>query len=220
MTEATNATASTPPVRSLPWVRFLVVAALVALDLWSKGAVFAWMLPVPGQAPPDGVEVWINGRLRFEVIGDFLGFVLSENKGAAWGVGDSYPHLLVGGRVVASIVLSVLLWRTARSQPWSVAALVLILAGALGNLHDNLFRTPPGDHPFGAVRDFIHVYFTWWEYHFPTFNVADSCITVGAAILIVGGLFGKAEEPAAAEPAAVEPASAPPAPDASGPTGG
>ena len=195
--------AQEPPRRGLPWPRFLVVAILIAVDLWTKSAIFEWMTPVAGQAPPDGIEFWAeNGRLRFEVLGDFLGFMLSLNKGAAWGFGDNMPHVLIGGRVVASIVLTVLLWRADRRHPWTLAALALILSGALGNLHDNLLLPPAPDHPYGAVRDFIHVYFGWWDYHFPTFNVADSCITVGAAILIVGGLFGKSEETASAEAAA------------------
>lgn len=176
-----------------PWLRFVFVVLLVALDLWSKQAVFAWLSQPMDALVASGVEFWTTDQLatwRYPLTGDFLGFLLSENKGAAWGLGDSVPWLLVGARIVASLVLVVLLWRAPASQPWSRAALALILAGALGNLWDNLTRTPPEGHPFGAVRDFIHVYFTWFDYHFPTFNVADSCITVGAAILIIGGLFG------------------------------
>ncbi len=40
--------------------------------------------------------------------------------------------------------------------------------------------------PFGPVRDFIDVYFSYWDWHFPTFNVADSAISVGALVLIFG----------------------------------
>ena len=56
---------------------------------------------------------------------------------------------------------------------------------------DNLWLEPPGPghmldgHPFGLVRDFIDVYFARWDWHFPTFNVADSAITVGIALLAV-----------------------------------
>jgi signal peptidase II len=86
------------------------------------------------------------------------------------------------------------------------AALMLVLAGAAGNLWDNLFMEPPSDHPYGEVRDFIDVYFPsigerGW--HFPTFNVADSCITVGAVLLLLSG-FGKSDKeetaPAESEP--------------------
>jgi signal peptidase II len=69
---------------------------------------------------------------------------------------------------------------------------VLILAGALGNLYDNLFLAAPGAaHPFGLVRDFIDVYFRAFDWHFDTFNVADACICVGAAILLLQGLFAR-----------------------------
>jgi signal peptidase II len=200
----------TPPgPRSRPPLgRFLWVAVLVALDLWTKAEVFTWLDRQPGAGPPPGVEVWFNGHWRFPLLGDFLGFLISENRGAAWGVGDQFPHLLVGGRVVASLVLIVLLWRVPGAQPWLRAALTLILAGALGNLHDNLLREPSGDHPYGAVRDFIHVYFAQFDYHFPTFNVADSCITVGAVILIVSGIFGGREARSAERPPDAETAEA------------
>jgi lipoprotein signal peptidase len=168
------------------WRRLVFVALLVALDLWTKSATFEWLARLPGEAPPVGVEVWArNGHWRFPVIGEFLGFMLSENKGAAWGMGHDMPYLLVGGRVVAVFVLTYLALRTEASQRLLCGAFVLVLAGAIGNLYDNLVRTPPEGHPFGAVRDFIHVYFERWDYHFPTFNVADSCITVGAALLIL-----------------------------------
>ena len=174
----------------LPWARFLAVAFLVGLDLWSKAAVFAWLGPDGQPGLPEGAERWdLSGHVRYEIWGDFLSFVLSENKGAAWGVGDQYPYLLVGGRILAVLVIGWLLWRTPRRPRIGLWALVLVEAGALGNLYDNLTRTPPEGHPFGAVRDFIHVYFTQWEYHFPTFNVADSCITCGAVLLILSGFL-------------------------------
>jgi signal peptidase II len=50
------------------------------------------------------------------------------------------------------------------------------------------------------VRDFIDVYFASWDWHFPTFNVADSCITVGAALLLLSGLFSRSEPAAEAAP--------------------
>jgi signal peptidase II len=176
--------------RRLHLQRFVWVALLVALDLWTKSAVFDWLERTPGAPLPEGVEVWErNGHWRYPVVGEFFSFMLSENRGAAWGMGHDIPYLLVGGRVVAVFVLGFMLVRTDRSQRLLVWALVLVLAGALGNLHDNLVRTPPEGHPFGAVRDFLHLYFARWDYHFPTFNVADSCITVGAVHLILSSFF-------------------------------
>ncbi len=168
--------------------RLAVVAAFIALDLWTKAAVFAWLTPAPGAAPAAGVEVWNNGHLRYTLVDPWLGFMLGENHGAAWGFGAEHPYLLVSGRILAVVLIAVLLWRAPRRPAVGVWALVLVLAGALGNLHDNI-ALRDGTHPIGAVRDFIDVYFSRWGYHFPTFNVADSCITVGAVFLIVGALF-------------------------------
>jgi len=191
--------------RRLPWRRLVWVAVLVGVDLLTKSFMFGWLERGPGDAPPPGVEVWeLNGHWRYEVWGDFLGFMLSENKGAAWGVGEDVPWLLVGGRVVAAIVLTVMVLRTDRRQRMLLWSLVLVLSGALGNLYDNLTRTPPEGHPFGAVRDFIHVYFARWDYHYPTFNVADSCILVGAVLLVLSSFLApstEAEQEPAREPA-------------------
>ncbi len=183
-------------------VRLAAVAALIRLDLWTKALMFTWLdRSGPGASLPEGAEVWFNGHWRVPVIGDFLGWMISENKGAAWGIGDSMPWLLVGGRVVAVLVLLWLLVRTPQAQRMLALAYTLILAGATGNLWDNLFRDPPEGHPFGAVRDFIHMYFESFDYHYPTFNVADSCIAVGAVLLIWSGFRSDpeaAEEPGAA----------------------
>ncbi|MEM8713891.1 MAG: signal peptidase II, partial [Planctomycetota bacterium] len=133
-----------------------------------------------------------------------LGFMLNLNYGAAFGKASGAPWLLVGGRCLASLFLIWLIFRTPRGQRVYLAALVLILSGALGNLYDNFFYVPSPDFPgvipdraFGPVRDFIDVYFYGWDWHFPTFNVADSCITVGAVLLLASGFFGT-KEPAAA----------------------
>jgi signal peptidase II len=84
-----------------------------------------------------------------------------------------------------------LLARTPTGRGIFTTALVLVLGGALGNLYDNLFLNLPHEgRPFGPVRDFIDVYFRAFDWHFPTFNVADSCITVGAALLLLSGLLG------------------------------
>ena len=175
----------------LPIGRFVIVGLFVALDLWSKQYVFAWL---DGQ--PEGMVPDIHRHPRYPLVGEWFTMMLSYNPGAAWGALRDYPHFLVGGRILAVCFLGWLVIRTERGSGVMLPALVLVLAGALGNLHDNLFLEPMGDHPYGAVRDFIDVYFgpMGWDYHFPTFNVADSCITCGAALLLFSGLFGNKEE--------------------------
>ncbi|MFT5732307.1 MAG: signal peptidase II [Planctomycetota bacterium] len=171
-----------------------VVIALVALDLWSKSAAFSW-LEDPSAAQEIGYSE--RGHVRYSLVGDWLGFMLNLNYGAAFGKAAGAPWLLVGGRCLAALFLSWLIIRTPRGQKVYLGALVLILSGALGNLYDNFFYVPnaefPGvipDRKFGPVRDFIDVYFYGWDWHFPTFNVADSCITVGAVLLLLSGFFG------------------------------
>lgn len=175
------------------------VVALVALDLWSKAEVFAWLDSPEGMAEVGRSE---NGQPRYRLFGfEWLGFMLNLNYGAAFGQGSSAQGVLVGGRCLAAVFLSVLILRTPTGQRVYLTSLVLILSGALGNLYDNLFFEPHAGlsgfaegRRFGPVRDFIDVYFTAWDWHFPTFNVADSCITVGAVLLLLSGFFGTPKE--------------------------
>ncbi len=188
--------------RRLPWIRLSIVGLLVALDLWSKSAVFAWI-----EGSPELLTLDAHRHPRYPVAGEWLTVMLSENRGAAWGALSDYPRLLVIGRVVA---VSILGWMLVRADKKPLVwALVLVLAGALGNLYDNLFQPSEG-HAFGAVRDFIDVYFTAWDYHFPTFNVADSCITCGAVLLLTSGFFGSQaeEEPESGAESEREPSAA------------
>jgi signal peptidase II len=99
-----------------------------------------------------------------------LDLALSLNTGSAFSLfqGDT-PFIVVVALGLVGALL-VMVWRAPTLA--RAAILGLILGGALGNLSDRLFR---GDH--GAVVDFV-------EFHFwPTFNVADACITVGCILL-------------------------------------
>lgn len=167
-------------------MRFAVAALLIALDLWSKHAVFAWF-----NGDPEGLVRDAHGHSRLPVLGNWLALMTSLNPGAAFGKGGDIQQYLVIGRVAAVLLLAWLLYRAERQRPVLLTALVLVLAGALGNLYDNLLMDRPDDaHPFGLVRDFIDVFFTRWDYHFPTFNVADACISVGAVLLLLSGFGG------------------------------
>lgn len=183
---------SAPAVRTVA-VRFAVVVGLVLLDLWSKAAVFEW-LTHSDQLRLDDCG---RGHFRYHLLGEDVGwftFMLSRNRGAAFGHFSDWPWLLVVGRILAAGFLIWLVARTPAQRRLFGAALVLVLAGALGNLYDNLafarfVEDPDGGTrlEFGWVRDFIDVYFDFKTWHFPTFNVADSCITVGAILLLATG---------------------------------
>lgn len=105
-------------------------------------------------------------------------FTYARNYGAAFSfLGDAggwQRWLFTLIAVVVSIVLSIWLARLQRPQ-WKLSlALVLIVAGAIGNLIDRSL--------YGYVVDFLHVYYQEW--HYPVFNIADCAITIGAALLI------------------------------------
>ncbi len=107
-----------------------------------------------------------------------LRLALTFNSGAAFGLGRGSTTLLVGGAVVLVVVLLGLGRRASRTaNAWSVAAMGLLLGGAVGNLVDRLVR-----QHHGAVIDFIDL--RWW----PVFNVADASITIGALLLVLSTL--------------------------------
>lgn len=194
---SSNAGAASSVGRSLASVplasaltRLVVAGALIAADLWSKAAVFAWLSP-----RPEGVGRYdTHGHWRHEIFGDWFAFYLTTNPGMAWGL-RLPPWLLVGGRCVAVLFLAWLVVTTPRERRVLAASLTLIFAGATGNLYDNLFVPPFEGAQFGEVRDFIDVYFSAWDWHFPTFNVADACISVGALLLLASS-FLSSERPA------------------------
>jgi signal peptidase II len=113
------------------------------------------------------------------VVGSTVELFVTRNSGSAFSRFQNLTPLLAVGATVVAVVLARAAGRTAdRISLW---ALVLLLGGALGNLTDRFFRAPSFLH--GSVVDFVKV--GWW----PVFNVADSCVTIGAVLLIVRGLF-------------------------------
>ncbi len=108
------------------------------------------------------------------LIGSHVELVVTRNSGSAFSRFQGLTPLLALGAIVITVVLV----RIARSTSDRVtfAALVVLLGGALGNLTDRLLRSPAFFR--GYVVDFVKV--GWW----PVFNVADSCITVGAILLL------------------------------------
>ncbi len=106
---------------------------------------------------------------------------LITNKGMMWSMAEEVPPhwwvIIRGGVLIGLIWLYASLQRKSRLAQLSFG---LVCAGALGNVWDNVFENPNGLF-MGHVRDFLHFY--WFQ--FPTFNVADSCITIGAPLLLL-----------------------------------
>jgi signal peptidase II len=136
-------------------------------------------------------KIWVSGALRpyelVPVIDGFFNLTLAFNTGAAFSFlaqgGGWQRWLLSGLAVVVTIVLVVWLTRLDRHERWTAAALSLVIGGAVGNLLDRL--------RLGHVVDFLDFYLGSW--HWPAFNVADSAIVVGVAILLLASFRRPAE---------------------------
>jgi signal peptidase II len=189
-----------PLARGKPVWRYGWVLLLVLFDLWSKAWVFRRLEASPeGYAQPESL-----------VAGEWLRFASTCNGGAAFGQFHQFPWVLVIGRALAVVFLA---WLVLRAEPRPrlvLHAMLLVLAGALGNLIDNLWlgctvvvQGIPRAFPLG-VRDFLQVRFEplfGINYDFPAFNVADSCITVGACAWILAGFLHKPATPNAPDAA-------------------
>jgi signal peptidase II len=141
-----------------------VAGAVLALDIGSKHLVVDRL----------------SGRDPIEVIDGLLTLRLVRNPGAAFGLASGLTVVLT---VVAVVVVVVILRaaRRLRSTGWAVA-LGLVLGGAVGNLVDRVFRDPAPLR--GRVIDFIALP------HWPVFNLADSAIVSGGALLVLLSLRG------------------------------
>ncbi|PCI32648.1 MAG: signal peptidase II [Elusimicrobia bacterium] len=116
-------------------------------------------------------QTWLYERENVAVL-PFFHFTYVQNTGAAWGVMRGNNYLLIG---ISIVLLGALFWmRRSWKNPdvWIRYGSLSVGAGALGNLYDRIF--------YGYVVDFLD--FLVW----PVFNVADSCITVGACALAWG----------------------------------
>lgn len=114
------------------------------------------------------------------VIPGFFDIVHSQNRGAAFGLlnNSNSPWrtvLLVVFAAAALILVAGLLWRTSRLDRWTAMGLALVFGGAAGNLFDRIV--------WGSVTDFLEFYIRDW--HWPTFNVADSCVVIGSGLLLL-----------------------------------
>ena len=145
--------------RAVPW---LVLAALVVLaDQATKLLILARF--AHGESVP---------------VTPFFNLILVYNKGAAFSFLAGAPGwqtpVLIAIALGAVGIVSWMLWRNSARLMLDIG-LALILGGAIGNLIDRI--------AYGQVVDFLLFHAYGWSY--PAFNVADSAITVGAALLII-----------------------------------
>jgi signal peptidase II len=154
----------------LRWIHLLVALAAIALDRITKNLIENLL--------PSGSDI--------TVIPGFFQITHVHNRGAAFGLFSESTSewrsvLLIGFSVLALAVIAYLLWKSDHTLPTTAYGLSLILGGAIGNLWDRIVH--------GQVTDFLHFYIG--SYVWPDFNVADSCIVIGAVMLMIEIVFAK-----------------------------
>jgi signal peptidase II len=142
-------------------------------------------------------KLWIQASVKpyevIPVIPDVFNIVYARNRGAAFGLLSDASEtvrvvVLVGFSLCILGFVCWMLWQA--TQPGALAhwtnrlALALVLGGAVGNLYDRIFE--------GSVTDFLQVFIG--SYEWPSFNVADSAITVGAVLMAYELLFVKEQK--------------------------
>ena len=152
---------------------FLIIAVVIAADQLTK--------------------LWIVGNFAmyesWEIVPGFFNLIYITNKGAAFGflsgdVGAWRQVFFVTVAVAALVFMLVLLRQLKDEGKIFMVAISLIAGGAAGNLIDRL--------RLGSVVDFLDFYIK--DHHWPAFNVADSAITVGVGLFLVGQLFFSKKE--------------------------
>jgi len=134
-------------------------------------------------------KIWVGKHIAFgdaiPIIPHVLRITHWTNEGAAFSLfaDSATPNtvrwVLVSFSLLAAIVVLIAMIRLGSRITLTTLALALILAGALGNVHDRI--------AYGSVIDFIEVHI--FTYHWPDFNVADSSIVVGACLLMLDSLL-------------------------------
>jgi signal peptidase II len=163
-----------PPEEPLPprraWIIGIVAPIVLAADLITKQLALS---ALEGEAP-------------VRVLGGLFYLQIVRNPGAAFGMATGMTWLLT---LIALAVVIGIIWIVPklRSLGWAIG-LSLVLAGAVGNLLDRFFRAPGALH--GHVVDFLSPFAPNGE-AFPVFNIADSSITVGGALIVLMALLGR-----------------------------
>ena len=157
---------------------FFVSGVLIVMDQYTKLMV--------------SLHIPLNYSVK--VVEDFFNLTHIRNSGVAFGLFASqqseYKALMfIAISTIAIIAILVIFHQTPKEKKMVQTGLILIFSGAIGNLIDRILH--------GEVIDFVDFFIN--RSHFPAFNIADSCITVGVIMMVIDLFFGKADPDSSAK---------------------
>ena len=176
-----NRCCSTHATRTIIFVGLALTGCVT--DLVTKSLIFAWL----GEPQPGRINI-------YWLIEGYVGIETALNEGALFGMGQKMVWLFAVMSCVALLGIGYwLIWRKAGDDIVLTVTLGLITGGILGNLYDRLglwsnFQTY-------AVRDWIRLSYDHHQFVWPNFNVADSLLVCGAALLIWHSRRDPAQDP-------------------------
>ena len=138
-------------------------------------------------------KLWVTNHIPqghfIMVVDNFFALSHIRNPGVAFGLFAEGPsnlktYIFIGFSIIAIIAILIVFHKTPRGNTMVLAALIMIFSGAIGNLIDRIL--------YHEVIDFIDFFYN--HYHWPAFNIADSCITIGVGLMFVD-LFRSGREP-------------------------
>lgn len=149
---------------------FIVSSSLIIIDQYTK---FMVTLHIP-----------LNYSVK--VIEGFLNLTHIRNSGVAFGIfsdqqSELKPYFLIFVSIIAIIAILIIFHQTEKDKRMVQTALILIFSGAIGNLIDRVLHK--------EVIDFIDLFIN--NQHWPAFNIADSCITIGVMFMAADMFAGK-----------------------------
>ncbi|MFP4314059.1 MAG: signal peptidase II [Alphaproteobacteria bacterium] len=186
-TIASKAETKSPRKAKLWSAYFFVIAVVIFFDQLTKWMVMEMIMrPAQDGGMPLSFTEWLLDApsklsfMSFEVL-PFYNIVMVWNYGVSFGIlnNNSADNALILIVLAALISFFLLIWMLDSKSKYVGMALALAVGGAIGNIIDRA--------RFGAVIDYIDIHVA--GYHWPAFNIADSCVVLGIGFVIIHSLF-------------------------------
>ncbi len=175
----------------------VILIAAIVFDQYTKWHVMENVIRIEGEATPfsqwvmetQQIEFWDSEKEKFETltVAPFLDIVMVWNQGVSFGMfdpGESADSAQTLQLILISLALVIcvflMVWLALVQGRTPSIGIGLVVGGAIGNVIDRI--------KFGAVADFLDFHYN--DMHWPAFNVADACITVGAILIAWHLMFG------------------------------